>query len=299
MVKYSDLAPKLFDNGWRNLLPLTGVRRKVNGVWSFDRKGTKVKWREMQFNLMTEASLEWLVSRYGYAPAIGIVFGRCHGIVGIDIDVEEEESVKRVMKAADDFLPPTPFKRYGKPPKVLLLYSGLAQSRKHHPIEIFASSCQTVAFGMHNSGRMYQWPEASIEECGPEDLPRIDESQIAQFLKHCERNVRVYDRKGNPVDWVDWEKLAIERQQFGLDGAARQLRDVTAGSRHNTLLSVIGWLATRMKDDEIYEFVNAWFPDAMRTEEYMDLDAVIGVMLETQGKWDPDWELKDDEEASG
>src|SRR5687767_7140317 len=119
--------------GWRNLLPLTYG------------KGTKVKWGPLQHRDMTEATLAHFLEKYGNAPRVGFVFGPARDYVAVDIDIENEETVRQIA-ALEGTLPKTEFVRVGRFPKTLLLYRGKVQSRQMHPIEVFGSSGQVAVF---------------------------------------------------------------------------------------------------------------------------------------------------------
>ena len=285
-MKYRDLAPKLFDNGWRNVIPLTNGKAPV------------FKWGPIQHRDMTDETLDYLVRRFGFAPRVGIVFGECRKLVAVDIDIENEASLREVLNVAEQYLPPTDYLRIGKPPKRLMLYRGSVRSVKPHPIEIFSSSGQIAAFGPHPStGRDYVWPLASIFECGPEDLPEVTQAQIDAFLAHCKRDVTPRDVMGRAINWSDFPRLANERRMYGVDAAARQVMNIKDGNRHLVLLSVTGWLVSKgYTPEDIGVFVDNLFPHQLRVDDWIDPLARAEDMAEMAiEKWgDTDWDLKDE-----
>jgi hypothetical protein len=287
-MRYADLAPKLFDNGWRNVIPLT------------HDKGTRVKWGEIQRREMTEATLEHFCSRYGSAPRIGLVFGPVRDLVGIDIDIVDPRSNAQIS----DLAPPTDFVRIGRPPKRFLLYRGSVRSRKLHPIEVFGSSGQFAAFGPHpGTGRPYVWLDASPFDCGPEDLPEIDQAAVELFLGQAAKILVPPERRrrGSPITDLDvFARLAAQRREAesGVQACIDQIRSITAGRRHVTLLSVTGWLASRGLDaDEIATLIDEHFPGRQRTEEFADVyrlaDEMARGAIDKYGRGE-DWSFDDD-----
>jgi hypothetical protein len=256
---FADYAPRLFELGWRNLLPLT------------HGKGTRVKWGPLQHKDMTEATLAYFLKKYGDAPRVGFVFGPSRDLVAIDIDVEDPVTAKQIASLGHT-LPFTEFVRIGRYPKALVLYRGKVQSRKMHPIEVFGSSGQVAVFGMHPStGKPYRWPDKSIMDHGPDELPLVTQEQVDAFLLECRRFVKPSDRAGKTIEWTNDEEMADERRAYGSHGAARQLMRVTKGNRHITLLSIVGWCVNKgYSPEEIAAFVDEFFPQHLRTRERGD-----------------------------
>lgn len=291
-MRYVDLAPKLFDNGWRNVIPLTLG------------KGTRVKWGEVQHNEMTDATLEYFCSEYPNAPRIGMVFGSARALVGIDIDLTDPKKNAIACDLADLHLPQTEFIRIGKPPKRFLLYRGNVQSRKYlgMHIEVFGTSGQFAAFGIHpGTGRPYVWPDCSPEDASPVDLPHVTQEQVDCFIHACAEALgltrNTSSRDGVPLTTFadEFERLKIDRQLDGLAGARRQLQNIGKGRRHVTLLSVTGWLVAKGYDvDEIVTIIDENFPKDLRTEQFRNVSQVAAQMahsaIEKYG--DIDWSLK-------
>lgn len=268
---YAELAPKLFANGWRNLLPL-GVYS--DGKPARDRKACMLpKWSQRSIKPLTEEGLAACVQRYPRA-GVGCAFGEIHGLVAIDIDVEDEGQNVVVRSLARAHLPATALQRIGRAPKLLLLYRGLVRSSKHQGIgiEVFGSSGQTVLFGIHpKTGRPYNWPQQSPLNVSPADLPEVGQEQVAAFLEACARALGS-DEGGQALGHMDARTaLANERRLDGAHAAARQLMRIRRGERHVVLLSVTGWLVAKgYGADEIAAFVDEHFPAALRTRECGD-----------------------------
>jgi hypothetical protein len=281
---YADLAPKLFANGWRNLLPLT------------HGKGTYAKWRQLQHQDMTERTLAYYIEKHGNAPRLGVVFGPNRGLVAIDIDISDPLLIDRVHGVYLDTLPRTNFVRVGRAPKVLLLYRGTVKSRKMHPIEVFGSSGQIAAFGNHPAtGRPYQWPHRSILDHGPNDLPLVTQEQVEAFLSGCAQFLSQRGSDGQPIGQTDFlAALANERRMDGAKAAARQLMNLREGQRHPVMLSVTGFLVSKGYDpSEIVDFVDDFFPEHLRKEEWSNVrnraEAMVADAIEKFSN--TDWSL--------
>lgn len=286
-MKYGDIAPKLFENGWRNMIPLTHA------------KGTYVKWGKVQHQPMTEATLNYFMTNYGNAPRVGLVHGACHGIVSVDIDIEDENSIRHVLDVARQHLPPTEFVRVGKAPKCLLLYRGLVKSKKPHPIEIFGSSGQIAAFGDHpKTNRPYRWMYGvSPMDASPNDLPLVTQAQVDMFLSCCIQKVKLRSSTGSPALWHRDEVAAAERKIGGFDACARQLQDVQLGKRYPVVLKITGYLINKgATPEEAAEFVDKWFPQELRDEEFKNVFAVaLRAAKAADKKWSYDeWEMDDE-----
>lgn len=257
-MKFRDIAPRLFENGWRSVIPLTHA------------KGTHVKWGELQRRDMTEATLAHFIKHHGDAPRTGLVFGPERGIVAIDVDVMDEETNALICDIAADTLGLTPFLRIGKSPKFMAFYSGTVRSRKAHPVEVFGSSGQAAIFGPHPStGRPYWWPVGSPLDCCPKCPPEVTQAEVDEFLSLCKRHVQLPRTPAAKTEWTDEDEVRRELRLGGVDAAARLIMGVSKGNRHLTLLHVTAWLVAKgYTPGEIAVFVDEFFPAHLRSKEW-------------------------------
>lgn len=289
-MKYRDLAPRLFDNGWRNVIPLTNGKAPV------------FKWGPIQHRDMTNETLAYLIRRFGDAPRVGMVFGPVRKLVAIDIDVLHLPTMDKIIAICCETLPDPKFVRVGNSPKSLLLYRGTVKSAKPHPIEIFGSSGQVAVLGPHPTANCdYTWINKSIIDHTPDDLDEVTQEQIDKFLARCREHVVPRDVMGQAIEWSDFSKLADERRMYGADAAARQVMNIKEGDRHNVLLSVVGWLVNDgHSPEEIAAFVDNLFPHHLRVKDrggdWTNPAAHAAQMAHSAiEKWGgADWELKDD-----
>ncbi len=286
-MNYGEVVERMVDNDWRNLIPLTSG------------KGTHVKWGEWQHRDMTLEEIRRLWQQHRFCPRTGMVFGSCRSLVVVDIDIEDERSLAHTLEVASEHLPYTDFIRIGRPPKRLLLYRGKVRSTKPHPIEIFGDSCQTAVFGRHpTAGRDYEWPLETILDCTPDDLPEVTQAEIDAFLADCIRRVTPRRRDGSPVEWFRWDDLAHERRVHGPSACVHQIKEMADGARHNSMLSITGYLVERgCSVDDIVEFVDRWFPPHLRYDEWRDVAGETAKMAQAavdRGFQDVRWDLADE-----
>ena len=286
-MNYGGVVERMIENGWRNLIPLTRA------------KGTHVRWGNWQHRDMTEVEMRHLWQKHRFCERTGMVFGSCRSLVAVDIDIEEERSMCQTREVVSQHLPHTDFIRIGRPPKRLLLFRGKVRSVKPHPIEIFGHSCQVAIFGPHpTAGKDYEWPLDTILDCTPEDLPEVTQEQIDAFLGDCIRHVTPRRRNGSPVQWFNGSELAYERKIHGPKACVHQIKNMSVGARHNTMLPLTGYLVERGHTvEEIVEFVEKWFPQHLRSEEWADVTSTTAKMAQSaidNGWQDADWEMTDE-----
>lgn len=130
-------------------------------------------------------------------PGVGIVTGK---VIAIDLDITHQALANAVLNAAQRILGRTPFIRYGNAPKAILVYRSdgeVITKRKSplytltdHPkqaVEILGEGQQFVAYGVHPTTKQpYQWPNASLLDCAPDQLPVITLEAIQLFLEEFE-----------------------------------------------------------------------------------------------------------------
>lgn len=118
-------------------------------------------------------------------------------IVGMDIDVEDEQLAHRIDAMTRDLLGDTPLTRYGFRPKRMLVYRAAepfasfdvvagdkATQLGTKPLQVLATGRQFVAFGIHpRTGHPYEWPDDSPLTVEAGDLPTITSDQAREWAK--------------------------------------------------------------------------------------------------------------------
>ena len=155
MSNFGRLAPQLADDGWHPIPVRPHEKLPAPRGWQ-TAPSAKVMTR-------------WLV-RYA-AGGIGFVGGR---IVGIDIDVLDDQAAARVMALVTAHLGGTPLVRVGKAPKALLVYRLTEPMPTRRIIlsvgrlEALAEGSFFVGYGIHpDTGQPYEWVGDSSPEFAP------------------------------------------------------------------------------------------------------------------------------------
>jgi hypothetical protein len=144
---FADLAPALYANGFRSLLPI--IPREKRPAFA--------KWQEFNQRNPTQFELSsWVAAYSGYG--IGLAYGP-DGVTGIDLDFTVADVAKLAYEIVVSMLGATPLIRVGLPPKKLMLYrcspGGLnVVGKAFGGFEVFTRSGQTVLFGVHPGGHV-------------------------------------------------------------------------------------------------------------------------------------------------
>jgi hypothetical protein len=172
------LGGRLVDNGYPVLPIMPGTKKPgqfKGGVWHDYRGWTKHGTRP--------TSEHELAVWNGWPDAgIGIPTGT---VIGVDIDVRDDEVASGLEQVAREMLGDTPAIRFGLPPKRLLVYRAAEplSGMKAHPIEVLGLGQQFVAFADHpETKRPYEWPQESPADLPADSLPLVDEAMIRAFL---------------------------------------------------------------------------------------------------------------------
>lgn len=127
----------------------------------------------------------------------------CGTLIGVDIDVLDEEKTAHLIALASEMLGVTPAKRIGRAPKILLAYRtetpfDKIQTPEFHMldgmvarVEILATGQQFVAFGTHPDTKApYHWPDSSPLDLALADLPAVSKEMCAAFIAAAEAYLR-------------------------------------------------------------------------------------------------------------
>lgn len=170
------LFDRLSDNGW-----------SVGPVPSGEKGPRFRDWQQHCRRRMSRRRFRHLVQS-GLGGSLCIFGGKA---VGIDIDVDDPELVRRIETVAHGMLGETPLRRIGRAPRVLLVYGagGAVKSKAVRGgdgtlIEVKGHGGQFMAFGRHSdTGRDYDWTHESPETVRLEEVPAVTAKQVDLFLK--------------------------------------------------------------------------------------------------------------------
>lgn len=190
---FNQFAITLADNGY-SVIPLRG-KKPFTGKWTTGSyEPTKLEW------------LRKVVRENRYEGCnIGIVTG--YSAFAVDIDEEDPDRAERLKALAFQFLGETQFVRFGRRPRMLLLYrpGDHIDSCKFGCIEILSFGRQFVAYGIHpDSGGRYEWQTKEHNPAtAPRDrLPVASGSDVAAFVNAVSRvlggPVRAHSLESHP-----------------------------------------------------------------------------------------------------
>lgn len=211
-------------------------RQGAHGWASFD-------WLEQSRKPTRRALERWAETGAG----IGLVCGEPDGVVGIDIDVLDEDAATLVQRVTEQVLGEAP-RRVGRWPKRLLVYgvdmisppiktaklrfrSG-DESTHEHLIEIRGRGQQFVAEGVHpGTGQAYEWDRRVPPR---DELVQVDSKQIHELIDALADTLAVAGwTVGRPSggtitdrERVDQDQLVAEDLDY-LDRAVGAIRNTT------------------------------------------------------------------------
>nr|CRH07965.1 Protein of unknown function. P-loop containing nucleoside triphosphate hydrolases [Candidatus Magnetococcus massalia] len=123
---------------------------------------------------------------------VGVI---CRNIVGIDIDIVDEDLADKIAQLVTDIFGSAP-KRIGNAPKVLFAYRWPSDDRlkkirvpfefngEKHAVEILGHKQQFVAYGIHpKTLKPYEWVGGDLASVGMNGLPLVDREKLDSFLK--------------------------------------------------------------------------------------------------------------------
>jgi hypothetical protein len=219
---------------------------------------------------------------------VGLLLGPVADVVAVDLDIDDLVVAHEIKGLASEFLGETPAIRIGRVPREVRLYRGSEiKSTKAHPVEVFGSSGQVVAFGRHPStGESYDWPDESPLSLKPTDLPPVVEGDVDRFLLEANKLLGVGQRlvagtlkparTARCTATGSYSRLAAQRAKGRAAGnwpkiLASQLRSAEPGELHNVMVSGTAAMVRRgFSDEVILRFFEEHFA-APRHGEYAEV----------------------------
>lgn len=232
MRDFYDLAPVLYDRGWRSIVP----------IWFCQKRPAIPAWNELaDRSAMQEEIEQWRLQNGG--GGVGLVFGN-DPVIGIDLDWSDEATAREAYATTTTLLGPTPLVRVGDWPKTFLFYAVAPDfhepTTRHEGFETYTYGGQCVLFGRHPRGFDYTWPKKSPLEISPHELPVVDSPKLctlrATLLKLPPPPSKARDPTRSPATV---RRLVVPRRQGmssdqtsgALATFAPILRDVPDGER--------------------------------------------------------------------
>ena len=195
-------ARQLYDQGWRELIPIAPPNAQMRSPVDFSKLGKipakplpNGKWITIDGQQLI-ATLQDVVDWDNAGANLAL---RSRHYPFIDIDVLDEELAESLRELALSHFGHAP-SRWGKRPKVGLLYRTSAPFRKKEltfkykgqsqAIEILADGQNFNIAGTHPEGYLYEWDEDLTD---PANLVEINETQVYSFLELVTSHLRSID----------------------------------------------------------------------------------------------------------
>lgn len=185
----SELRLRLLANGYEPV-PIIGPAEPVRSAGKRPRLSD---WASCEINPAA-------IRQWGRDLARDVNTGiRCGVIQGVDIDVPEPGLARSIEDLAFAMLGPTPLRRVGKAPKVLLAYQAAEPLPKAETaefflpdgtklqVEVLGKGQQFVSHGVHpDTGQPYVWTAQAPETTPLPAVPLIEPGRLRAFLAACE-----------------------------------------------------------------------------------------------------------------
>jgi hypothetical protein len=169
-----DFRLRMLANSW-SPVPAIGKRVLLQGWTEFCRRAPTNKEIE-----------EWSTDH----PDWSNTGAACGGVIGIDLDIDDENLAGVIESLAKKLLGSTPLKRIGRAPRAMLVYrademirSTTVKGETGAGVDILGDGRQFICFGIHpQTGKPYKWPGASPLDTAVATLPRVNAEQVDRFL---------------------------------------------------------------------------------------------------------------------
>ena len=210
---YGDYALQISENGFT---PLPA-----------DGKAVKLKdWPHFVMPSDEEEKIKFIeTNRY---KNIGLRAGR---LVAIDNDNNDPKKASNVRELVFSICGYTPFIRIGRAPREVYFYviDTPLKIKKAGGVEILGDGQQVIVHGIHpDTQEPYRWPQESILDATPDDLPKVDKATLD----------RLYEALGGRSEVIDFQE---KRDETGKDNK------VSEGDRNITVFKFLRQNAWRMK----------------------------------------------------
>ena len=175
---YLDYAEQLLGNGFTPL-PADGKAVKLKG------------WRHFVIP-SDEDERARFIEKYE-CKNIGLRTGR---LVAIDNDNDDPKEAARVRELVHTICGFTPFVRVGRAPREVYFFvtDTPLKKMKVGGVEILGDGQQVIVHGIHpDTQEPYRWPQESILDATPDDLPKVDKATLDRLYEALSGRSEVID----------------------------------------------------------------------------------------------------------
>ncbi len=194
---FNRVGPVLVANGW-SVFPQQVMGRRGPALIS----GAALKWKPYQDRLPTEREiLSWAAQCPSHNAAI-VTGAASSNLFALDLDIEDVDLAQTVREVAFEHLGETPYMRFGRAPRVVLLYRHGPEDKLRKRtyrfgvhdaqgawvasgdmIEVLANGSPFTAYGHHHkTGDYFKWGGLQPLYAGPDRAPLVYPDQIESFV---------------------------------------------------------------------------------------------------------------------
>ena len=190
-------GPAMVRNGW-SVFPQQATGQRAPALVD----GVGLRYGEFQHRLPTRAEVaSWAAQCPDQNAAI--ITGEASGyLFALDVDVEDPLLVRQVRDKAFEHLGVTPYTRFGRPPRMILLYRHEPENKMRRRtyrfgfhdaagnwgatgdmIEVLANGTPFTAYGHHHTtGEYFKWGAVQPLIAGPGEAPLVTAERFDAFL---------------------------------------------------------------------------------------------------------------------
>ena len=203
----------------------------------------------------------------------------CNGLRVIDIDIDDPESVEKIVKIAFETLGNAPVRYRENSGRKAILYAaaeGLPEKNvirgESCQIEILGKGQQFVAHGIHPSGVNYEW----LNDRGPQnvhfnELTRVTEQQISAFEKAIRAIIGHPPNIATDAELKQTQNNTAARQEVSIEFVEKILFCIPADlSREEWLKCLMALHDATQGSDEGLSLANRWSETGTKTYESFD-----------------------------
>jgi hypothetical protein len=255
---YEPFGTKLVERGWPAAIPL------IQG----EKRPAISGWQTYNTEVVSLEQAEYWARQF---PNCGIGHAAGHGLVGVDLDTDQETQAATAKFIADKYLGPTPMIRVGRHPRVMRYYrldggdNGYLVTSSFHLFALYITTGQTAWFGIHpGTAKPYEWVDASPLNVGPGELPAVTKEMLSEFVSEMQATFPAPEisrqhttRKSHKLSLTEggittsiMREIALSPFTQPIEIALNWISTAPTGTRHYTMVGAVTALVHSGLDDQ-------------------------------------------------
>lgn len=203
-------------NGW-SVYPQT--RDAARRPWLID--GQSISLKPLQTERASEKLVEWWTQKAPSANVAVIMGPASGGMIGLDIDIEDQDRSAWAQRLAARHFGESPFRRQGRAPRMMLLYRvaegvqirsrALKLVGSDDAIEILGPGKSVTIYGTHHkTGDYFKWAEKAPAFASTDLAPVITQEQIDAYLDDLDHAFELAGYRAQPVTHFSAEAVDFD-----------------------------------------------------------------------------------------